>query len=457
MFAAAADAPAEVASSPLAIALGLAAVVLLVLGTGYFVAAEFAWVSVKRGRLEELASAGDRRADIAIRVHKRLSFMLSGAQLGITATSLLIGYIAEPTLGAAIAPLVGAVGVPERAVGGVALGLALLLATAAQMIFSELVPKNLAIARPEQTAQLLARSVLLFTNGAAPLIRLFDSTSNRLLRLFGIEAVEELAGGASPEELELIIAESGSQGTLSQSEAGLLARALGFRSLRAGEVLVPRHRMVTVEADATAADVRALLASGHSRFPVVGEGADDVIGVVSAKDLLRVDRALWATTPVRQLAQPMLVVPESALLGPLLSEMRAAHSQMALVVDEHGGVAGLATLEDVVEELVGDIRDEYDPVEQGARRRPDGALVVPGSWRLHELARELDVALPPGDYDTVAGLVLDRLNRLAEVGDEVLVTTADLPHRRVRLRVERLDGFTVDQIALLAEDREGRA
>ena len=424
-------------------ALGLLAVVALILANGYFVAAEFAFVAARRGRLEEFAANGDRRASRALAVLRRLSFVLSGAQLGITVTSLVVGFIAEPTFGRLLRPLLETAGVPSTAATGLALTIGFVLATAGQMVFGELAPKNLAIAEPDRFALSLARSTYLYTRIASPLIRLFDSSSNRLLRLLGIEPVEELSNAVSAEELEYIIGESRKGGSLEQSTATLLSRALDFRTLRAVDAMIPRVHVASIDADATGAALRDLVSgTGHSRFPVTGdEGLDDVVGVVQAQDLLRIPADVRDNKLIRTFLKPALAVPESTALGPLLAEMRRSHTQLAVVVDEYGGTAGIVTLEDIVEELVGNIQDEHDPAEPIVRRLDDGAFLVPGTWRLDETTRDTGIELPEGEYETLGGLIMERLGRLAESGD--VVTTAG-----VTLQVERMDGLAVGQVRL---------
>lgn len=420
---------------------GALAFTVLVLATAYFVAAEFAFVATGRHRLEERAREGDRRAPHALAVQRRLSFMLTGAQLGITVSSLLLGVIVEPTLARALRPVLEWIGINPAAVPGIAVVLALLLATGIAMVFGELAPKNLAIGEPERVALRLARATEFALRVAAPAIAVFDNAANRLLRLVGIEPTEELDHAVTAEELEVIIAESGRVGSLTASQTGLLQRVLDFRALHAVEVQVPRTSVVTITADATCADLAELAyASGLSRFPVVGDDLDDVRGVVVAKDVLAVPYERRATEQVRTLLTPPLAVPESALLSPLLAELREAHSQLALVVDEHGGVTGIVTLEDIVEELVGDIRDEYDPLP-AVRTLRDGSFVVPGSWRLDECARETGVMLPEGDYDTLSGLVMAYLGRVPHIGDQIDTAVA-------HLRVEALRGFAVRSIRL---------
>ena len=425
---------------------GLAVVALLITLNGYFVAAEFAFVAARRTHLEEAAEGGSRSARRAVAVLGRLSFMLSGAQLGITATSLLVGFIAEPTLGRALRPVLLAVGIPEAASFGIALTLGLLLATAVQMVIGELAPKNLAIARPEPLARALAASTLLYLNIAGPVIRFFDGASNGLLRLLRIQPVEELESGVDPDELEHIIAQSGRQGSLSATQAALLGRALDFRELRAGDAMVPRTHVIGIAVDATCEELRVLARdSGHSRFLVTEDGLDDVQGVVQAKDVLGVPPAQRDSRTIATLMAEPLAVPESAPLPQLLSELRDARTQLALVVDEFGGTAGIVTLEDIVEELVGDIRDEHDRAEPTALRLPAGAYMVPGAWRLDETERDTGVRLPDGDYDTLSGLVMAELGRLPGVGDEVVVPTATL-------RVVTLDGHAVGRVVLTPRD-----
>jgi CBS domain containing-hemolysin-like protein len=338
-------------------------------------------------------------------------------------------------------PVLAWLGINPVAVPGIAVVLALLLATGIAMVFGELAPKNLAIGEPERVALWLARPTEFGLRIAAPAIALFDNAANRLLRLAGIEPAEELDHAVTAEELGVIIAESGRVGSLTASQTGLLQRVLDFRGRRAVEVLVPRTSVVTITDDATCAELAELACtSGLSRFPVVGDDLDDVRGVVVAKDVLAVPYERRATESVRALLTPPLAVPESALLSPLLAELREAHSQLALVVDEHGGVTGIVTLEDIVEELVGDIRDEYDPLP-AVRALRDGSFVVPGSWRLDECARETGIVLPEGDYDTLSGLVMAHLGRVPHVGDHVDTDAADL-------EVEALHGFAVHRIRL---------
>ncbi|WP_420453341.1 hemolysin family protein [Ilumatobacter sp.] len=425
-------------------ALGLLAVVALVAANGYFVAAEFAYVAARRQKFSEGAADGDRKSRSALEVHRRLSFMLSGAQLGITVTSLVLGFIARPAIAGAIDPVVRAVGVSPSASFGISLGVAFVLATIFQMVFGELAPKNLAIAKPEPVARAVARTTLLFMRVAGPLIRLFDGAANRLLRMVGIEPVEELPGGVSAEELDLIVDSSAESGHLTHSQATLLERAIDFAELEASDAMVAWNKVVSIDATASASDLRDAMASHRSRFPVLDVDGK-VQGIVHAKDLLGIARSSYGSTTVASFMHDVIAVPERASLTVVLSELRTHSTEIALVVDEYGGPAGIITLEDVVEELVGEIEDEYDPAEAAEHFETEpGVWTVSATSRPDEIERMTGMQLPDGEYDTVAGLVLDRLERLAEVGDRVDVDG-------VRIEVTRIDGYAIEEVRLCVD------
>jgi len=422
-------------------ALGLIAVVVLIAANGYFVAAEFAYVAARRSRFADGAEEGDKKSIRAVEVHKRLSFMLSGAQLGITVTSLVLGFIARPAIAGAIEPVLEAVGVGESASFGISLTIAFVLATIAQMVFGELAPKNLAIAKPEPVARAVAGSTLVFMRVAGPLIRLFDGAANKLLRLCGIEPVEELHGGVSADELDLIVDSSAESGHLTSSQAVLLERAIDFAELEASDAMVAWNKVVSIDGVSTAADLRDAMASRRSRFPVV-DAEGKVQGIVHAKDLLGVDRAAYDTTLVHSLMHDVIAVPESAGLTVVLGQLRTHSTEMALVIDEYGGPAGIITLEDVVEELVGEIEDEYDHDETSDRNEDSpGVWTVTATSRPDEIERATGLQLPDGEYDTVAGLVLHQLERVAEVGDEVTVDG-------IHIEVTEVDGYAIEEVRL---------
>ncbi|GIH23364.1 membrane protein [Acrocarpospora phusangensis] len=402
----------------MSIALGLLAVLLLTLATGFFVAQEFAFVAADRTVLRERAET-DPIAARAVEVTGRLSFMLSGAQLGITVTTLLVGFIAQPAIADVLrGPLVD-VGLPSAAVPGVSVAVGVAIATIVQMILGELAPKNLGIARPEQVAIALARPTLIYLKVAGPVIRLFDSAATRLVRLAGIEPVEELEHGATPEELSRIVAESSAAGELPPRLAELLERALEFGDRTAWDVMVPRPRVVLLRADRPVSDLLdAVREHGHSRYPVVGDGGDDVVGVT---DLLEYVAAPSAAT-IADITRAPLLVPDMLPVTELLKRMD--DETVACVIDEYGGLAGIVTMEDLAEELVGELVDENDPEPLGVTRNGDGSWDVPGTLRIDEVERATGVELPEGDsYETIGGLVLSGLGRMAEQGDTVTVET----------------------------------
>ncbi|MGC4895825.1 hemolysin family protein [Micromonospora sp. DT31] len=437
------------------ILVGLLLIIVLTAATGYFVAQEFGYVAVDRGKLKQLADGGDRAAARALEVTGRLSFMLSGAQLGITVTALLVGYVAEPYLGAGLADLLGVAGLSSAVAFPMSVALALTIATVVQMVLGELAPKNLAIARAVPLARALSRSTLIYMRVAGPLITLFDRAAIRLLRRLGIEPIEELPSGATPEDLEQIIAESREEGHLDADMSDLLDRGLDFRQLTAGEAMVPRVDVHTVRADEPVSRIVELLDTGHSRFPVHGtDGVDDLVGVVGITDVLGVPPAQRATTRVDAVAVPPLLVPETLPLPTVLDRLRSGHRQLACVVDEYGGFAGVITLEDLAEELVGPIRDEDDPPDRAPARQEDGSWVVPARWRIDEVADSTGIELPEApEYDTLSGLVMRELGRVPEVGDQLeiaVVTDGDEPTPGTRVLVEVLavDRHVADSVRL---------
>ena len=405
------------------IAVGLVLVVLLTLATGYFVAQEFAYVSVDRNRLRQLADEGDAAAARALDITARLSFTLSGAQFGITVTALLVGYAGEPLIGVALADLLGFTDLPYAARLTIAVALVLVFSTVLQMVVGELAPKNLAIARPIPLARSLSRSTQIYLAVAGPLIRLFDAASNRLLRAVGIEPVEELSPGATTADLEHVIDESRKGGALDEDLSLLLERGLAYRALSAEQAMTPRVDVDTVPATSPLAAVVDLLrTSPHSRFPVVAQDVDDVVGVVGLAELLEVPRPRWGSVTVQDACSAVVVVPGSLPLPAALEQLRASRRQLAVVVDEFGGFDGVLSLEDIAEEVVGDIFDEGDEREPEPPAGPADTHTLSARLRLDEVESSTGIRLPLGaDYATVSGLVLGRLGRMAKPGDTVMV------------------------------------
>ncbi|GAA2847327.1 hemolysin family protein [Nonomuraea rubra] len=425
--------------------LGLLALLLLTAATGYFVAQEFAFVAADRGALREQAAAGDTSAEKALQVTSRLSFMLSGAQLGITVTALLVGFLAEPAIATLVRPWLAGTGLSDGMITGISVAAGVFVATVVQMVLGELAPKNLGIARPEQVAKFLARSTLIYLAVVGPVVRLFDSAATGLLRRVGVEPVEEVEHGATPEELSRIIAESTQAGELPPRLSDLLERALEFGDRTAEEIMVPRPRVVVLRASQPISDLLEVMREcGHSRYPVVGQDGD-VTGVTGVRELLA---SGLEEGSISAITRPALLVPDSVPLPAVLDRMRAAKDDIVCVIDEYGGLAGVITIEDLAEELVGELVDENDPEPVGAVEHPGGIWEIPGSLRLDEVERATGVALPESDeYDTLAGLVLARLGRMPDPGDTVTVPidantdpfTEDVEEHRAELTVISLN------------------
>jgi CBS domain containing-hemolysin-like protein len=414
---------------------------LLTVGTGLFVASEFSLVNVDRTDLEARRDKGEKRLGMTIGALKRTSTHLSSAQLGITLTTLLTGFTIEPAIAAFLQPPLTEVGVPEAAVPAIATVIGVTIATLLSMIIGELVPKNFALALPLPTAKLVIPFQVLFTTVFRPAVALLNGTANGLLRMIGIEPKEELSGARTAEELSSLVRRSAMEGALERDTATLLARTLSFSDLTAQDVMTPRPRVASVNRSDTAQDVVELARkTGFSRFPVVDDGIDDVIGVVHVKQAVAVPREKRAEVPASALQSDALRVPETMRLDLLLAELRGRGGyQMAVVVDEYGGTAGVASLEDLVEELVGEVSDEHDRSKPDVVRSRDW-LTFPGILRPDELRERSGVVVPEeGPYETVAGWLMSELGRLPKVGDTVEIATGVF-------RIERLDGRRIDRV-----------
>jgi len=413
---------------------------LLTVGTGLFVASEFALVNLDRQDLEARRSRGEKRLGPTIKALKITSTHLSGAQLGITLTTLLTGYTFEPAISALLGGPLLAAGIPEAAVPAIGAVTGIFIATIFSMVIGELVPKNFALALPLATAKLVVPFQALFTAVFKPVILLFNNTANAIIRSFGIEPKEELSGARSAEELSSLVRRSALEGVLDRDHAALLHRTLRFSGHTAADVMTPRVRVTAVREDDTAGQVLALAAAtGYSRFPVIGRDRDDVLGVLHVKQAFAVpledrDRVVAADLMVKPLR-----VPESMGVDSLLGVLRREGLQIGIVSDEHGGTAGIVTLEDLVEEIVGELEDEHDRARTGVVRT-GRSITFDASLRPDELLDRTGVTVPDGeDYDTVAGFVTDRLDRIPEPGDEVAVDGGVL-------RVERVAGTHVERL-----------
>jgi CBS domain containing-hemolysin-like protein len=413
---------------------------LLTVGTGLFVASEFSLVNLDRSDLEARQSRGEKGLAPTIGALRITSTHLSSAQLGITLTTLLTGYTMEPAISRLISPPLTAVGVPE---GVVAVGspiVSIVVATLLSMIIGELVPKNFALALPLKTAKLVIPFQVLFTTVFKPAVALLNNTANAVLRAMGIEPKEELSGARTAEELSSLVRRSATEGSLDRDTATLLARTLVFSDHTASDVMTPRPRLSTVARGDSADTVLELARrTGYSRFPVTDDGIDDVVGLVHVKQAVSVPREKRADVPVSALLTDAVRVPETMTLDNLLSEVRGRGYQMAVVVDEYGGTAGVVTLEDLIEELVGEVSDEHDRSRVDVVRSRNW-LTFPGLLRPDELLERASVKVPEdGPYETVGGWLMSELGRLPKVGD--VVETDDGV-----FRVERLDGRRIDRI-----------
>jgi len=414
--------------------------VLLTVGTGLFVASEFALVNLDRSDLEARRERGESRLSMTIAALKITSTHLSSAQLGITLTTLLTGYTMEPAISSLLAGPLSSTGLPSATVPVVATTVAIVVATLLSMIVGELVPKNFALALPIHTAKLVIPFQTVFTTVFKPAVLLLNGSANGLLRSIGIEPKEELSGARTAEELSSLVRRSASAGLLEKDTATLLHRTLLFSGHTASDVMTPRPRVASVQrTDSAQAIIELTRATGYSRFPVVDESMDDVVGIVHVKQAVAVPRHRRLDVPVSALQSEPLRVPETMKLDMLLSELRGRGYQMAIVVDEYGGTAGVATLEDLVEELVGEVADEHDRARAGVVRSTD-SIAFPGLLRPDELLERTGLAVPDdGPYETVAGFVMSQLGRLPVVGDSVILPGGDLT-------VERLEGRRVDRL-----------
>lgn len=431
----------------LSLLLGLLVIGVIIVINGYFVAQEFAYMSVDRTQLRARAEEGDKRAVRALSITNRTSFMLSGAQLGITVTGLLVGFVAEPLVGQALGVLLGGVGVPTAVSVGAGTVLALALSTIVQMIFGELFPKNYTIAAPMKSSLALARSTSIYLAATGWLIKFFDISSNALLRLLRVEPVEDIDTSATAEDLEHIVNSSRESGELGDSTFLVLDRLLDFPAHDVHHAMIPRSRTDVITPDTTIAEVRELMADAHTRYPVVDQ--DHVpVGVVHLVDVL--DTALPTTATVTALMREPVVVPELMLMPDVVDELQQRTEKLACVIDEYGGFVGIITLEDLAEEILGDITDEHDQAEtEEITPTREGEWSVDGDTPLDEVARAIGHDLPEGDFETVSGLLLSHAGGLVNTGEihdielaaepEDFVEADEAPVRTLRFRIDEIE------------------
>jgi len=425
--------------------------VVLTIGTGLFVASEFALVNLNRDELEARRERGESRLEGTIKALRQTSTHLSSAQLGITLTTLLTGYTMEPALSRLLTPVLVSWGVPEGAADPLSSVIAMTGATVLSMIIGELVPKNFALAKPLGTAIAVTPFQRAFTAVFKPAVLGLNGSANGILRSIGLEPKEELSGARTADELATLVRRSATEGALDVGAATLLSRTLRFSELSAGDVMTPRPRVQAIERSASVADLVALAHStGLSRFPVYDDDLDDVLGIAHIKQAISVPRDRRADVPVAAIAEEPHRVPDSVKLDALLRDLKERGYQMAIVVDEYGGTAGIATLEDLVEEVVGEVSDEHDRMHVEVVRGP-GWVTFPGSFRPDELRERARVDVPEdGPYETVGGFIMAELGAVPAVGDVVDVTGG-------LLRVERVDGRRVDRVRFIEHQEQEEA
>ncbi|SCX09074.1 hemolysin family protein [Candidatus Aquiluna sp. UB-MaderosW2red] len=423
-------------SDYLLLAVGLA----LIFGTGLFVASEFSLINLERIELESRREGGEKGLDRPIAALIKTSTHLSAAQLGITLTTLLTGFVAEPSLSRLLSPWLGTFGLDEGAISAIALVLAMTIATIFSFLIGELVPKNMALSEPLKVLKLVVRFQTGFTWIFGPIVKVLNDNGNWLVRKFGVEPREELSSARTAEELASLVRRSAYLGSLEKDTAQLLEKTISMSTLVASDIMTPRPKMYSLERDQSAQDLVLLAkATGHSRFPVTGEDSDDIVGVVHLKRAVSVPYARRDQVPVSALMIDPIRVPETMSLDRLILQLRGRGLQFGIVVDEYGGTAGIATLEDAVEELVGELADEHDRSRSGISRYENGSMTFSGLTRPLELAEFGVMVAEDDDYDTIAGFLMAELGEIPEVGNQVEIAAGVLS-------VLRMDGRRVDRV-----------
>jgi CBS domain containing-hemolysin-like protein len=434
-------------------AVSVLAIAVLIFGNALFVAAEFSLTALDRGTVEANARSGRRRDRLIQRAQHRLSFQLSGAQLGISITTLATGYLTEPMVADLPHPWFDAMGIPDPVADAMMAFLALVIVTSVSMVFGELVPKYLAVARPLRTARAVVGPQFLFSLLLTPAIRLTNGAANWIVRRLGVEPAEELRSARSAQELLSLVRTSARSGSLDLGTASLVRRSLQFGTLTAEELMTPRSKIVTLETDNTVADLIAAAAeSGFSRFPLVDGDLDSTVGIVHVKQVFQIPPAERAHTLLTTVVKPVPVVPSTLDGDAVMAEIRANSLQTALVVDEYGGTAGMVTVEDLIEEIVGDVRDEHDDATPDVVAAGSGWRVS-GLLRIDEVAAETGYRAPEGPYETIGGLALQQLGHIPVAGETVELPALDpdgLPDDSVRWQaiVVQMDGRRIDLLEL---------
>ena len=421
---------------------GLVAIGVLLVANAFFVAAEFSLVAVERARIDAASEAGEKSARRVRRLQESLTRHLSGAQFGITLAALLLGFVAEPTVARILSG--------DAHATGASVALAIGMATVLHLVVAEQVPKYVALAIPERTALALAPAITAYGVATRLLVDLLNRTANAIVRFLGVEPKGQIQASRTLDELEDLIETSADDGSIDPDEATLLRRSIRFADKTAADALVPRVAIEALQRDEPAtALVRLSLDSGHSRFPVYGVDLDDIVGVVHVKSLYGRPAAERGRVPVADLMHEVLAVPETRELEDVLADMRVRRNQLAVVVDEHGGTAGIITLEDILEEILGEIGDETDRVEVRTRSEAQGSTVVSGRLNLDEVEEATGFRVPEGPYETLAGFVVARMGYLPEVSDMVVFDGW-------RIEVVAVDGHRVATLRVVAPGAAGR-
>lgn len=425
--------------------------IILLMGNAVFVAAEFSLVALDPATVDSKAKAGDPQAKKVSKALHNLSLQLSSCQVGITLTTILLGYVAQAPLQDLFERALGQTSMATAAAVATAAALAFVMVNALSMVFGELVPKNVALAEPLRAAAIVSFPLRAFTMIFKPIVVGMNGSANWILGRFGIEAAEELSGARSATELSALVRRSAEQGTLDVSTARLLTRSIDIGELTAVDVMTDRGRIAYLNAEASAADVVELArTTGHSRFPVVGDDMDDVRGLVNLRRAIAIpyERRADVNVTSSSLMSPAPRVPETLGLAPLLVRLREEGLQTAVVVDEYGGTAGIVTLEDAIEEIVGDVADEHDRRRARTRVLASGETIVSGLMRPDEVAREFGIDInDEGPWETVGGWIMAGLAKVPEVGD--VYSDGDIV-----ARVEKMDGRRVDAVRLTVADDE---
>jgi putative hemolysin len=415
------------------------AVLLIVLGNAFFVAAEYALVTARRSVLGTLAESGNRRARIALRIMDSPIRFIGTVQLGITAFSILLGAVGEPLVEHWFEPALAT---------GISFGIAYVLVTYLHVTLGELVPKAFALQASENTALWVALPVEAVYIASYPVVWLLQASANAFTRLFGVEPAPAGIVVHSEEDIRMMVATAEDTGVIERSEEEMLYKVFDFAEKEVSDVMVPRPEVVALSVDLPPEEcLRAVMESPYTRYPVYRESLDDIVGILHVRDLFQalVDRGL-AAVEVEELVRPAYVVPETKDLAALLTEFRRTNQHMAIVVDEYGGMEGIVTLEDLLEEIVGEIEDEFDLPDESVEQVDEHTIRIDGTFPIDDFNEQFRTELPVEDYHTIAGFVFGQLGRAAQTGDEV-------SHDGMVFRVEEVEGQRIDKLAVTFERR----